>query len=274
MFKPFENIIAIDKDDTLNWITLHICNEAGITDSKLVPSLDQIKSNEAPKEFYKARSKVFKDPAVFSLPPYGGARQIVDEAKKYGFIPKICTKIMGNHDDPGAISMHKTNFWKEHFHDIELQIVSGKKTTDAIALVDDSANNCLHFNSRNYRNFLIWSHKHSEETYNRVLTSFYVLNKKLYDNQDQLDFINKNNLFLSFEKNNIKINENIVNSEQYEFFSTQFNADNKLVNIYFKGKLDDKLDFLTIVKESTDKYNINNDFINVLTYNLVNALKI
>jgi hypothetical protein len=274
MLKVFNNEIAIDKDDTLNYLTYALCQQAGID---TVPSLDEIKDNKASPAFYEARKTFFADPSVFSSAPYGGARTIVDKAKDNGFKPKICTKTMTTHPRADEITAHKMKFWQEHFSDIEMQIVTGVKSTDAIALIDDSAKNCLDFNSRNFRNFLIWSHRYDETTYNAVLDSFYSLNKKLYENQTVEMFNKKGALYINFKGTHFDL-EMIVPSErqkeEYKLFSTQFNSSNKLIDIYYKGNLDKDIDLLEMVKASCLKYRVDYDFYLVLTYNLANALKI
>lgn len=158
----FNRNIAIDKDDTLNWLTKDICDAAGIP-KEHIPTLDVIKSGRASEEFYKAREVFFAEPSNFANKPYGLAHKIVSKAKEYDFNPMVCTKTMSDHPRGGEIVMHKFNFLRKHFPDTEAQIVIGRKFPDAIALIDDSYNNCLHFNKTENRPFLVWNHKTAEE---------------------------------------------------------------------------------------------------------------
>ena len=70
----FNRNVAIDKDDTLNWLTKDICDKAGIHMDD-IPTLDIIKSGRAKKEFYVARDEFFEDPSNFANAPYGLAHK-------------------------------------------------------------------------------------------------------------------------------------------------------------------------------------------------------
>lgn len=178
----FNRNIAIDKDDTLNYLTLDICKMAGLTD---VPTLDVIKSNRASTEFYTARDLFFKEPKNFSNPPYGLAKDIVSKASEHGFKPLICTKTMSGHERGNEIIAHKFDFLNKYFKGVDAMIVLGTKFPDAIGMVDDSLSNCLFFNKTSNRPFLVWNHKIGTLD---VLDSFY-----LYANE-YADLIEKNQI--------------------------------------------------------------------------------
>lgn len=165
----FNRNVAIDKDDTLNWLTKDICEEAGIPVEE-IPTLDVIKTGRATPEFYKAREAFFANPENFANAPYGLAHKIVSMAEEAGLNPLICTKTMSNHPRGGEIVMHKFDFLRKHFPETEAQIVVGRKFPDAIAMVDDSYNNCLQFNKTGYRPFLVWNHQIATE---ETLKHFY-----------------------------------------------------------------------------------------------------
>lgn len=165
-------IIAIDKDDTLNWLTYSIMQASGVENPspESIPEFSDIKkaaglakvgipSKKVSKDFLKAREKCFADPNFFASPPYGLAKTLVSMASEYGFEPTICTKTMTNHPKFAEITAAKMRFWQEHFPDTDMMIATGKKSIDAIALIDDLMKNGLDFNTSNYRPFLVWNHK-------------------------------------------------------------------------------------------------------------------
>lgn len=280
----FNNVIAFDKDDTLNYLTLEICKLAGITNPMDVPSLDQIKAKEAPEAFYEARTKFFSDPSVFETAPYGGARKMIDMAKEAGFKPKICTKTMTQHPQAPEITMHKMRFWMEHFNDIEMHIVTGEKTIDALALVDDSANNCFAFNKRNHRHFLIWSHKYEEAVFTEVLKSFFLVNNQLLETQTELlntkdEVMYQSNLYFDFTGDTITIEESAskLDHDDYTEFSKQYDHDITLNTIYYKGSYDGHInDIVETVDRAIEKmeYSVSRDLCLISVYNMINALKV
>ena len=152
----FNRNIAIDKDDTLNYLTLDICKMAKLSD---VPTLDVIKTGRASEAFYKARKEFFNEPANFSNPPYGLANDIVSKASEYGFNPLICTKTMSGHVRGNEIVAHKFDFLNKYFEGVEAMIVMGRKFPDAVGMVDDSLSNCLAFNKTMNRPFIAWNHQ-------------------------------------------------------------------------------------------------------------------
>lgn len=295
-FALFNNHIAIDKDDTLNFLTYEICKMAGIHDVKDIPSLDEIKAKKAPKAFYDARTKFFSDASVFASPPYGGARKMVDMAKESGFFPKICTKTMTTHPQAPEITMHKMKFWQEYFSDIEMHIVTGGKSVDAIALIDDSANNGLAFNKTNSRHFLVWSHKYQQETYEAVLKAFYDLNSVLFNVQDAIkkDFFFSSNLYFDFQSdvdNNVELvvqeSSNLLEDKEYATFCQVFDdvmfaedqeePSNTLHNIKYKGCFTGDInDLVPIVKKACEnmEYDLPENLILVYAYNLINAKRV
>lgn len=170
----FNRNIAIDKDDTLNYLTLDICKAAGLKD---IPTLDVIKSGDASKEFYEAREAFFSEPSNFSNAPYGLAHDIIEIAKEHNFNPLICTKTMSGHPRGDEIVAHKFKFLREHFPETEAMIVLGRKFPDAIGLIDDSLSNCLHFNSTENRPFLVWNHQTATT---HTLNAFYMYADDFY----------------------------------------------------------------------------------------------
>lgn len=155
------NVIAIDKDDTLNWLTFEIAKKAGITNVSDIPHLDQIKSKNVSDEFLKARTECFNDPDFFLSPPYGHANDLISLAKEYGFKPTICTKTMSKHKFAPEITANKIRFWQQYYPDVNMMIVTGEKEIDAFALIDDSLQNCLTFSQKygQTKPFLVWDHK-------------------------------------------------------------------------------------------------------------------
>ena len=155
------DIIAIDQDDTLNWLTLEIAKQAGIVDFKDIPNLDQIKSKNVSSSFLSARDECFKNPDFFLQPPYGLANDLVNLAKENGFKPTICTKTASMHPLAPEITANKIRFWQKYYPDINMMIVTGEKEIDSLALIDDSLNNCIKFSQKNnaYKPFLVWDHK-------------------------------------------------------------------------------------------------------------------
>lgn len=187
--------IAIDKDDTLNWLTHEIALRSGKKDLQPedIPSFKEIKAaatviQTAMKNkvtlsddllvdfpnvdlaFLEMRQKCFADPMFFAAKPYGLAHTIVDMAKTSGFEPVICTKTLSQHEKFAEVTAAKMVFWKEHFSDIDMMIATGEKCIDAIALIDDLAKNGLSFNASNHRPFLVWNHITGNE---RLLEDFY-----------------------------------------------------------------------------------------------------
>ena len=165
-------IIAIDKDDTLNWLTHAIMVRSGVTnpDPNTKPEFADIKeaaelakqgkvSDKVSPEFLEARQQCFADPDFFASAPYGLAKDLVSLASEFGFEPTICTKTVTTHPKYAEITSAKMRFWAEHFPDTDMMIATGKKSIDAIALVDDLAKNGLAFNDSRYRPFLVWDHK-------------------------------------------------------------------------------------------------------------------
>jgi 8-oxo-dGTP pyrophosphatase MutT (NUDIX family)/5'(3')-deoxyribonucleotidase len=151
-------IIAIDKDDTLNWLTYEFCKKAGVTNPADIPHLDQIKNGDISEQIKISREECFKDPKFWESKPYGLAFEMVQMAKDFGFEPTICTKTLTKHPKADQIIAAKFRFWQEHFSDINMHIVTGEKSIDAIALIDDSIKNCISFNNKNSKPFLVWNH--------------------------------------------------------------------------------------------------------------------
>jgi hypothetical protein len=187
--------IAIDKDDTLNWLTHEIMVRSGVENPKPedIPPFTEIKAAatlviKAQSEgvevtedflvdfprvtlnFLKTRMECFKDPEFFAAKPYGLAHSIVDFAKESGFEPVICTKTLSDSKMFAEVTAAKMRFWKEHFSDIDMMIATGVKCIDAIALIDDHKGNCLDFNASNYRPTLVWNHITATE---QLLNEFY-----------------------------------------------------------------------------------------------------
>lgn len=278
--KLFNNVIAIDKDDTLNFLTLEICKMAGITELKDIPSLDEIKAKKAPEAFYKARTEFFSDVSVFATAPYGGARSIVDMAKEHGFVPKICTKTMTTHPEAAKITMHKMEFWLNHFKDIEMHIVTGTKSIDAIGLIDDSASNGFDFNSRNFRPFLVWSHKYNESVYTEVLNAFYKVTNNLFHNQDEIAHASygTNKLLIDFQGDKIKVSESpsTCGFDDYISFYSTFGEDGLLYEILYRGNYTAELNELVNIIDSADisMENDERNLVLIAAYNIINALKV
>jgi 8-oxo-dGTP pyrophosphatase MutT (NUDIX family)/5'(3')-deoxyribonucleotidase len=151
-------IIAIDKDDTLNWLTYEFCKKAGVTNPADIPHLDQIKNGDISDKIKESRAECFKDPCFWESKPYGLAFDIVQMAKDFGFEPTICTKTITKHPKADQIIAAKFRFWQKYFSEINIHIVTGEKTIDAMALIDDSINNCIKFNKKDSRPFLVWDH--------------------------------------------------------------------------------------------------------------------
>jgi hypothetical protein len=229
--------IAIDKDDTLNWLTHEIMVRSGVSNPQPedIPAFSEIKASatiikQAIKDnveitedlikdfprvtlsFLQAREKCFSDPAFFKAKPYGLAHSIVDIAKSNGFEPVICTKTLSNHPLFAEVTAAKMEFWKEHFSDIDMMIATGVKCIDAIALIDDLDANCLAFNKTNFRPTLVWNHKTGTED---LLQDFYN-HCNTYAAYLSLTSPNIKYSNLIFEKNGNKIR--IVN-ETYGYLS-------------------------------------------------------
>lgn len=187
--------IAIDKDDTLNWLTHEIMVRTGVANPKPedIPVFSEIKdavvivmkameNNEEVTEdllvdfprvtvaFLQTRMECLADPDFFAAKPYGLAHSIVDMATENGFEPTICTKTLSNHKKFAEVTAAKMRFWKEHFSDIDMMIATGTKCIDAIALIDDLDKNCLVFNQTNHRPTLVWNHKTGTK---QLLQDFY-----------------------------------------------------------------------------------------------------
>lgn len=229
----FNRNIAIDKDDTLNYLTFDICKAAGL---KEIPTLDVIKSGDASKEFYEARKAFFSEPSNFSNAPYGIAKKIVEIAKEHNFNPLICTKTMSGHPRGDEIVAHKFKFLREHFPETEAMIVLGRKFPDAIGMIDDSLSNCLHFNSTANRPFLVWNHQIGTT---EVLNSFYMYVDDFYkeSKKEEIDvsdhrFIilktdDDGNDFLSAEY----IFDNDIDIDNYTLIGSYFGIDSTINEI-------------------------------------------
>ncbi|MFS1428210.1 hypothetical protein LMH73_013880 [Vibrio splendidus] len=187
--------IAIDKDDTLNYLTLDICKSAGLSH---IPTLDVIKSGRASKEYYAARAAFFAEPKNFANAPYGLGKNIVSKAQDHGFNPVICTKTMSDHPRGDEIVAHKFKFLREHFSGIEAMIVMGRKFPDAAGMIDDSLSNCLFFNSSRNRPFLTWNHKTGSIL---ALDSFYQYANDFVEvvNNQVLNFNDKESYILVYD---------------------------------------------------------------------------
>lgn len=215
----FNRNIAIDKYDTLNYLTLDICKAAGLTE---IPTLDVIKSGDASPEFYKARTEFFSNPSNFSNAPYGLAKEIVEIAKQHNFNPLICTKTMSGHPRGDEIVAHKFKFLREYFPDTEAMIVLGRKFPDAIGMIDDSLSNCLHFNNTDYRPFLVWNHQTGTT---HILNAFYMYVDDFYNTSKKQKIDVTDNRFIMIK----------IDDSGNEFLSAEYIPDYDLENYTLIG---------------------------------------
>lgn len=243
------NNIAIDKDDTLNWLTYSILESMGKKniDKSEVPTFDEIKRasvfaknklndgdilseddfddfENVTLDFLAAREKCFNDPNFFASKPYGLAREMVDMIKNSSFNPVICTKTLSNHEKHAEVTAAKMKFWKEYFSDIDMMIATGVKHVDAIGLIDDLLKNGLVFNSKNYRPFLVWNHKTANKHVIQIFIDyceFYEKNINAFDVKD----IKEKDIFIVVESNNIYIENKINDKEEFKSLGSFVHSD-------------------------------------------------